>query len=247
MGADAVLERWPAALRLAAGEVHVWWRRDAESAELPLGEDWLSDDERARAERFRFEHLQASFRRRQGFLRGVLGRYLGRAPAGIEFVAGERGKPLLALEGEHALGFNLSHSKEWILVAVARGLDVGVDVQARLPLKELDAMALQIMTPAEHARFLPETAEARFRLFYRLWARKEAVLKASGLGLYREPSSLHVGFEELAQGQLTGPPAGESWDGVLGLTDLPAPTGYDAALAACGRGWRARHVVPPEA
>lgn len=244
-GDDAVLARWPAAPPLRAGQVQLWWRRDEEQESLPWAHAWLSAAEREREARFRFERLRASFRRRQAFLRGVLARHLGRAPGELELAAGERGKPFLAGDAS-GLAFNLSHSERWIVVAVARDLEVGVDVQARLPLAELEAMARQIMSTQEHAAFALRPSTERPRLFYRLWARKEAVLKASGLGLHREPSTLHVGFEDLGPGEHLVPRREEEWDGVHAVSDLSCPVGYEAAVAARGAGWSVRVVLGPE-
>ncbi len=91
-------------------------------------------------------------------LRGVLGGYLRRDPAGIELLLAERGKPRLA-DPTASLRFNLSHSGELAVVAVATGLEVGVDVQRRGS------------RPAE---------------YYAEWTRREAVAKCHGTGLWTQ-------------------------------------------------------------
>jgi 4'-phosphopantetheinyl transferase len=88
-------------------------------------------------------------------LRGVLGRYLRQDPAGIELRTGSLGKPMLAEKGE-SLRFNLSHSGDLALVAIARGREVGVDV---------------------------ERIGARTAGFYADWTRREATAKCFGTGL----------------------------------------------------------------
>jgi len=89
-------------------------------------------------------------------LRTVLGRYLEREPTEVELRYGERGKPMLA-DPDAPLRFNLSHSGELAMIAVAADREVGVDVQAIGD------------KPAE---------------FYAEWTRREAVAKCHGVGLW---------------------------------------------------------------
>ena len=106
-------------------------------------------------------------------LRSVLARYLGGAPAAIELGLGERGKPHLAEPGS-TLRFNLSHSGELALIAVAAGREVGVDVQL--------------------------IGSRRPSGFYAEWARREAVAKCHGVGLWAELPRDPVAVAELDPG-----------------------------------------------
>lgn len=175
--------RPPSSLSLAEGDVHLW-RVDL-STELPANlESAVSPDELERAGRFRFEedrhrHLLSSYA-----VREVLSRYLGVAPGDVPIAIAARGKPYLKGKGIH---FSVSHSRGVAVVAVA-GARVGVDVE------EMD-MAFPHMEVAD--RFFSEgEAEAirsevdhqrRAALFFSYWTRKEALLKASGGGLYEDP------------------------------------------------------------
>src|SRR5688500_1680334 len=94
---------------------------------------WLSEQERARAQRFIHAAQGNDFILAHGALRGVLARYLALAPEAIEFHefhVGSTGKPILlnASGSSHALRFNLSHSHGRMLVAVAKGREVGIDL-----------------------------------------------------------------------------------------------------------------------
>ena len=145
-------------------------------------------------------------------LRRVLGRYLGEAPAGIELARGEHGKPRLAEEPDR-LAFNLSHSGELALIAVARGREVGVDVEREKTERDLVAIAERALAP-EAAAAVREAAESeRTRLFYELWAQHEARLKCLGVGLGTP---------------LTWPPA------PVAVQALPVDPGYAAAVAVTG-------------
>lgn len=129
-------------------------------ARLDVGE-WPSDDGLPPAERDRAAKLLSDKARRRWVasrwaLRGVLARYTGREPAEVELRFGERGKPMLA-GPDTPLRFNLSHSGELALIAVATEREVGVDVQ---------------------------TIGAKPAEFYAEWTRREAVAKCHGVGLW---------------------------------------------------------------
>ncbi len=126
--------------------------------------------------------------------RRLLGAYLGVTPATLEFERGASGKP--RLRGE-PLQFNLSHSERLALLAVTRRLAVGVDVQSPHPTASKPWFAKRICTPREHERFLdgPRPEE-----LLRLWARKEAVIKARGEGSYVAVGEIDVLDDTVAGG-----------------------------------------------
>jgi 4'-phosphopantetheinyl transferase len=115
-------------------------------------------------------------------LRGVLGRYLEREPAEIELRVGEGGKPALAAPGA-SLRFNLSRSGNIALVAVAQGLEVGVDVERIEPRRNLLALARRALAPAEAARIEATPPESRLAAFHAAWTQREAIAKCLGTGL----------------------------------------------------------------
>jgi 4'-phosphopantetheinyl transferase len=144
-------------------------------------------------------------------LRRVLGLYLEEAPGEIEIARGAHGKPRLATEPER-LGFNLSHSGELALVAVAEGREVGVDVERIKPGRDLVALAERALNPAEAATVRAASGDERTRLFHELWTRHEARLKCLGVGL-------------AAASRPAAPVAVEN---------LPIDPGYAAAVAVTG-------------
>jgi 4'-phosphopantetheinyl transferase len=145
-------------------------------------------------------------------LRLVLATYLGEGPGEIELTAGEHGKPRLA-EDPPRLAFNLSHSADLALVAVARDREVGVDVERIKPERDLVALAERVLAP-EQAAAVREAAEPeRARLFYELWTRHEARLKCLGVGLAVRPA-------------WPTPP--------VAVQALPIDPGFAAALAVAG-------------
>ena len=157
--------------------------------------DELSLAEHARMARFRFERDSELYLASHVFLRQVLSLYGPHAPAAWQFDTGVRGRPEIARAQQPQgarLRFSLSHTHGLVAVAVARGWDVGVDVErhrADLDVDGLAALALAAPERAWHARLGP--AE-RATAFVTLWTVKEAVLKACGAGIGRDLTRVAV-------------------------------------------------------
>jgi 4'-phosphopantetheinyl transferase len=139
-------------------------------------------EEQARAARFL--HPDDALRHLLG--RAIVRRWLaplvGSAPTQVPIVTGAHGKPVLA---SGAPAFNLSHSGDWVLCALAVDGRLGVDVEARHALADRDAVAETILSSDERARWRALGDADRDAAFYAIWTRKEAWLKALGVGLTR--------------------------------------------------------------
>jgi len=174
---------------LGTGEVHLWWLDlAAPAAPMEELERRLDDDERARAARFHFDVHRRRYVAAHGQMRVLLGAYLGLPPGAIAFELEERGKPRLASEhtsGTPAPGltFNLSHSEEQGLLAIARGTTVGADIEVQHPLRDLDSLARSHFTATELRDLHRLPKERRHDGFFAAWTRKEAYVKALGAGL----------------------------------------------------------------
>jgi 4'-phosphopantetheinyl transferase len=166
---------------LHADEVHVWSVALAASQRRLVGlHHFLADDERLRAGRFVHVPSREQFVVARATLRLLLGRYLGRAPESIRLAATPTGKPRLN-GGE--LHFNVSHTHGLALVALTRRGEVGVDVeQVRSCPTHLD-LAARFFTPRESAALRALPPGRSEEAFFHVWTRKEAFLKATGLGL----------------------------------------------------------------
>lgn len=176
----------------------------------------LSADERARAARFRRETDRHRFVAAHGGLRQLLGGYLSRPPAALGFVLGEFGKPALAeADGGRVLLFNLSHAGDWILIALAAGQAVGVDVEPIRPDLDFLPIARTQFSPEEIAALAAEAPGAQVNAFFRCWTRKEAYLKARGQGLAYSLREFSVAFGAQARPELRwvadDPSAAERW------------------------------------
>ena len=141
----------------------------------------LSSEEAVRAARF---HLAADRRRfiaGRGLLRGLLGTTLNRPPGHLVFDYGPHGKPILTGDDSH-LRFNFSRSGDIALVALAFGRDVGVDIERIRPDLDAASLAAHILPAAEADAVLALPPDAQPDAFFRAWVRREAYLKALGVG-----------------------------------------------------------------
>ncbi len=197
--------------------------------EIAAFADLLTLQERARADRFR----QADDRRRyivgRGVLRRMLGRRLNRAPGSLAFGASPHGKPTLADAGE--IAFNVSHSGDYVLVAVGRAAAIGVDVEQLRSGMDLVGVGARVFTPAELASITGAPEAQRRACFVRQWTFKEAVVKAVGLGLSLDLKRFEIDFTNQVP-QLISHGAAEL--GVASdwrLEAVAVADGYSAALA----------------
>ncbi len=102
----------------------------------------------------------------------------------VRFSYGEQGKPALAgALADSGLKFNVSHSGELGLIGVLRGAELGVDLEAHRALSDRDALVRRYFSSAEIAAFFALPEAERELGFFNCWTRKEAVVKALGLGL----------------------------------------------------------------
>jgi 4'-phosphopantetheinyl transferase len=172
---------------LPQGGVHLW-RIDLDTADS--SEERLSDDERVRAKRFVHERDRARFTSGRAALRAILAAYVERTPQAVEFSYSHTGRPALRSDPD-ALDFNLAHSENWALCAVSRGAPVGVDVERVRPLDTLLPIARRSFAPAEcrEVAALDSRPTEQLASFYRIWTRREAVIKGLGDGL---PSAIDV-------------------------------------------------------
>ncbi len=194
---DGILRAMEATPHLADREVHLWYAdliRPPEAV-AELGR-LLAPDEEARAGRFRFEKHRRRFIVRRGLLRRLLGAYLGREGASLEFSYGERDKPAVAAESRREpaarLEFNLSDSEDLVAYAVARGVEIGVDVEVLRPMPDALSISESFFSEPERVDLRSVPASTREETFFNCWTRKEAYLKAIGEGLAEPLDSFSV-------------------------------------------------------
>jgi 4'-phosphopantetheinyl transferase len=188
--------------------------------------DVLDAEERRRADSRTLAEGRRRFIIAHGAVRFIVARHLGAPPAEIAWRTGRHGKPELAdpWTGVHV---NISHSGTLCLIALSASRHVGVDVQQILPGLDTIAMARRYFSPGE-AAIVAEDCDAggRAEEFARLWARKEAVVKADGGRLTQVLPLPALGDGEA----VVEVPKSMRYR----VADIPAPPGYRAAVALAG-------------
>src|SRR5262249_40768520 len=148
--------------------------------------DVLNEEERARGMRFIRPRDRRRFVICRGSVRMILAGYLGISSREIEFRTGPGGKPGLVVAGgsseASAWRFNVSHSDDMALLAVGRGRELGVDLERLRSIREAERIVESYFTAAELAQFAGLDPSDRTAAFLRGWTRKEAILKAKGVG-----------------------------------------------------------------
>ena len=195
----------------------------------------LADDERARAGRFQVSHARRRFVVARTLLRRLLSRYLRTDPAAIAIEYGRHGKPCVA--NGAGVRFNVSHAEDAVVVAIALQREVGIDIEAVSRDVDVEGIAGQAFSPVEIDALTSLPFDARHDVFYRIWVRKEAYVKAHGDGLSRSTRSFSVSSLPLADDALLGDDARPEAPLAWRIAELPAPEGFHAALAAPGRDW----------
>ncbi len=212
---------------LAPDVIHVWTASlDGVPPPVVLPSDEIARIEAGDPRLWRRRHIV------RAVVRTLIGRYLDRDPAGLRFLSGEDGKPRLA--GDE-LAFNLSHSDDLMLVAIAAGRAVGIDVDrldrlgddwrgvSRVACAAEEEAALSTLPPGE-----------RGQAVMRLWIRKEAYTKARGNGFARGFSAVTVGLAARKTASGVHDKTDQGGRGGWSLVDLPMAWPMAAALAFAG-------------
>jgi 4'-phosphopantetheinyl transferase len=182
-----VLRMPPAQAPLTSGEVVVW-RVPLDRWSSPALGETLSADERGRAALIRLPARREEFVAAHAALRAILASYQDIPPESVLFTTicawcgdPEHGKPRLQDSG--GLNFNLTRAGSLALVAVALDAEVGVDAEPLDRAVDWRAIGRRALSPDERAQVQAAEPGLRASLSGRLWCRKEAVAKATGLGL----------------------------------------------------------------
>ena len=172
-----------------------WWRTHARDGDLavyhvdlnPLDGstalEWLDESENERRGRYLGDLPQRQFTLCRAALRILLVRRLGCSNQDLRFGEGRRGKPFALVGGRPSgVSFNVSHSGDHGMIAIATGGRLGVDIEVRRARKTIDQLVEVLLTEAEQSQLESLAADRRIGRFYDLWTAKEALVKANGLG-----------------------------------------------------------------
>lgn len=164
---------------LEESDVHVWLV-DNSCVEIAATEHSVLDqDELTRAARFKFDIHRQRFIASHTALRHILSAYLDVPPQTIQYAINKQGKPFLTHDSQWH--FNLSHSENFALVAVSKH-EVGVDIEIIADRDEMQ-LAKRFFATAEYQWLTSLPQDQMQNAFFQIWSRKEAIIKATGLGL----------------------------------------------------------------
>ena len=208
-------------------ELHVWQiPLISRCQDLQDASKVLAVDERQRAGRFRFDIHRSRYILTHAAVRRILGSYLDQDARSILFEYSTYGKPAIP---EHNISFNLSHAENHALFALARSR-VGIDIEFIRDINNL-AELIRMFSPNEQMELLSQPLDQRTRTFFQCWTRKEAYIKALGLGFSLPLNSFDVSFtsSEPARLRASRDPIVHADDWIL--YEVAVPPGYVAAAA----------------
>jgi 4'-phosphopantetheinyl transferase len=230
---------------LPESEVHVW-RFGLNVSDLVLHRfrELLCETELVRAERFRLPELRRRFVAARGALRSILAGYLSMDPQQLAFSYGPYGKPSLR-NAPQDIQFNLSHSNDLMVAAVCRRGFVGVDIEQEEPKFPAREIAARYFCEREKNKITRADQKTGLRTFFQLWTAKEAVTKATALGLSLELVKVEIGLDPLGVLAVEAPfdvpaanwrlfpfCAAEGYVGTLALTSEPVHLEYRSLCLA---------------
>ncbi|MDP3704903.1 MAG: 4'-phosphopantetheinyl transferase superfamily protein [Legionellaceae bacterium] len=141
----------------------------------------LNQTELKRAQQYYFLRHQKRFTVARATLRLILSRYIQNTnPNDLEFTENQYGKP--ELSNANNLQFNLSHSGDLALLAVGKDYPLGIDLEFFSGRPYL-GIGNKMFSTAENYAFNQVNSSLRPLSFFHIWAQKEALIKACGLGL----------------------------------------------------------------
>jgi 4'-phosphopantetheinyl transferase len=227
----------PDRFKLDQHQIQIWRvELNASADRIQQFKSILSADESARADRFHFDQHRDRFIVGRGILRTILSKYLNLPPDQLQFQYGSYGKPSLIPMSDPAVQFNLAHSDDLALVAIALQHPVGIDLEQIRVMPDVEQLSQRFFAAREHQALCALPTTEQQTAFFRYWTCKEAYLKAIGSGLAHELNQIEIDLSRtlarlhpLDRSETTAP-----WS----LWELHPNPNYAAALAAKGNNWQ---------
>lgn len=213
---------------LAPNEIHVWLTSTkVDKKQLAILWNILTPTEKGKTNQFKFAKLKHRFIISQGTLRFLLGKYLKIKPELIVFERNKYGKPYVK-NLSTAIKFNLSHAHNLILFAFTLKHEIGVDIELARRNFPIDEISKRFFHADENQALLALPAKQRVAAFFNCWVKKEALIKAIGLGLFYALDKFNVDFSaHQSKVQIENLAKKSSWS----VRKLSVPPNYLAALA----------------
>lgn len=175
----------PEFLTLNEQEIHLWRTNLALSfKEIQFLKQYLSSDEIIRSDRFKFDLHRHRYIVSRAVLRIILGKYLKLEPSKLKFQYNSKGKPQINPDqNQIQLQFNHSHSEDISLYGITTKYPIGIDIEYRRSIADLEQIAYRFFTPRECQLLAKFPPSEKINIFFQLWTGKEAYLKCTGEGI----------------------------------------------------------------
>jgi len=218
-------------------EVHIW-AVDLNNLKVRgnEAEKMIPKAEREKSKRFRLEILRTRYIKGHHLLRTLLGMYLGIDFFDQEFHYNQYGKPSLKNEKDsNSIYFNLSNSENICVCAFTKDGDVGVDMEKIHNMTNMDSIVERFFSPSENIKFCSLPEHSRKKSFFKYWTRKEALLKAMGVGLSFPLDKFDVLSDEDNASQVSIITRHQNAETEWTLRDIDIFEGFASALALEGK------------
>ena len=222
---------------LGPDDVHVWLASlTASPTDLERFAESLSAEERRRAERLRAADARARFIAARGIARRLLGSYLDEPANRLRFAYGPMGQPMLASQPAGLdLRFNLSHSGDLLLLAIAKARAVGIDLEPVRRLTHREAVERRVFSAEERRALYALPADRRLEAFFNGWTRKEAFAKAVGDGMWASMGRVEVTLDPRLPARLVRLDGSTEAAAAWSVFHLEPASGFVGAAAVEGR------------
>jgi len=140
----------------------------------------LDSFESQKSKAFTTAQLREKYILRRAILRKELAKFTGSSTEKINYNTNEFQKPFLE-NGD--VQFNCSHSNNYFVIAISGNTELGVDIEHYRELNDLDLTAERAFSINEFTKWMSVAEDEKLDIFYRIWTRKEAIIKAIGMGL----------------------------------------------------------------
>lgn len=205
------------------------WRGDIAASEADYEQYWriLDQAEQQHASNIKNEQLHRRYVEIHARLRILLGDAVNTPPEQLRIHKAEHGKPYLV--DYPKLAFNLSHTANKMVLAIAYDCELGVDIELCKPRTNLAALVDKCFAEEEKNYWQQLPKAQQKQAFYRFWTRKEAFVKATGRGIALGLNQCVINPEN--QNELLRIPAGYGQTGEWFIQDIDMDAFICGALA----------------
>lgn len=224
-------------VELTDRDVHIWRANlQPDAISMVRSQLVLSSAELDKANRQYFDRDRLRSIMARGYLRHIMAKYLATEASEIRFCYTEKGKPFVdASQNPSGLTFNISHSANMFVCAVAKNRQIGIDVEQIREIRTLNGMIRIALSTKEQATFALLPKQDQVFAFFNSWTSKEAYLKAVGVGIAFGLQAVEVVFDPTRAVELLRINGDQAQVASWTIKRISPRSGYIAATVVEGR------------